>query len=172
MSKRKTHLDNLRESALIGYMAGILDGEGCLRVNKSYDKRYDTYNYSPVVQIGMQCRNILEIFKHRYGGSIHKEKTRLGYKPVYRWRLSIKRKVIKLLKETMPLLIEKQLQAKCLLEYCKKHKVKKISIDGKVYADPNQLALRESYYQQMVSLKRVEPATTECKNTREGETTV
>lgn len=159
----KKSLDNPRESAFIGYLAGILDGEGCLRVNKYFDKRCSTYSYGPVVQIGMCCRDILELFKHRYGGSIRKEKTRSGNKPVYRWKLSIKRKLIRLLKELSPMLIEKKAQAECLLEFCKKYKIRRLYVPGtRVYTvHPDQLALRESYFIKMMDLKRVEPATTE-----------
>ena len=151
---------NPQQTAL-AYIAGIIDGEGCLRIVKAMPYREDMVNpsYSPSIQVGMKNREVLEFCKQYFGGSIYKERTRYW---VYRWRINSKRQVINCLKKILPWLIVKKEEAEVLLDFCKK--VKPWFKGGKPMTD-NELAFREDFYQKMKELKKCEvAASTERKD--------
>lgn len=161
---------NQTEPVNYAYLAGILDGEGCLRVSKNHQANMTSPFYQSAVQVGMQDYRVLEMFKRAFGGSVYKERVVHGRLPVYRWRINSKRGTIKLLKKLLPYLVTKKEQAEALMEFCKRTPPPTKRNAG---VSPEQLRLREGFYQKMKSLKKcMGPATTECKDTREGEATV
>lgn len=88
------------------YMAGLLDGEGCIRV-----RLYQRNKISVIVTIQMTEQNALLLFKKYFGGGLRqkKEKTKGGL-PVFRYYAS-RRVAIKLLKSLYPYLILKKARA-------------------------------------------------------------
>lgn len=154
------------QQTVLSYAAGIIDGEGCLRVMRVKPYRNDMRNptYSPTITVGMCNRNVPELLRKHFGGSIYKERTHR--KSMYRWRINSKRQVIMCLKKILPYLVVKLDEAKVLLDFC--IKVKPWRGGCKPMSD-NELALREEYYHKMIALKKGEvAASTECKGRVNG----
>lgn len=157
---------NQREAALYAYLAGIIDGEGCLRVSKSAartDLRQKNPVYGIQITVGMGCLKICQLLQDTFGGSIYTERVQQGRKTIHRWRVTSKRGAAAVLKKVMPYLIEKREQAECLLEYCRRVKAPENCHSG---STPEELQFREDTYRKMSELKRTEaPATTERADT-------
>ncbi len=81
------------------YFAGIFDGEGCVRVVKRY------YNCHLIVT--NSYKPILELFKQRFGGNIHKQ-WKEENKPVYYWYIQSKKAKLSCLIALLPHLIIKK----------------------------------------------------------------
>ena len=115
------------------YLAGIIDGEGCIYIKKStYRLRNPKYNdcinpsYSIRLQVKMNDERVLQILKNKFGGTLYKEKR------IYISKLSIEhniktnrlmwvwqcgdRNATKALKKLLPFLIIKKEQAKNALK--------------------------------------------------------
>lgn len=162
---------NQREAVQFAYLAGILDGEGCFAIKKTkpLQGRKNPW-YSPCISVGMTSEPVIQLLKDTFGGSMRKERARKGYKPIYRWAVTSKRKAIKVLKKVRPYLIEKKEQADVLFDYCKKVKAPE---NRKVGISPEELQFREDAYLLMRKLKESgAPATTERNDTGDGEATV
>jgi len=121
----------------IAYIAGIVDGEGYVGIKKStwgMRNRPDVHSptYSERVQIRMNCRPILELIKQEFGGSLSTEKkvyqshngfTSRKIMSVYSATDKVGATLIKAVK---PFLIEKAVQAGCILAL-RKNKESKIA---------------------------------------------
>ena len=121
----------------IAYIAGIVDGEAYVGIKKStwgMRNRPDVHNptYSERVQIRMNCRPILELIKQEFGGSLSTEKkvyqshngfTSRKIMSVYSATDKVGAALIKAVK---PFLIEKAVQAGCILAL-RKNKESKIA---------------------------------------------
>jgi len=155
---------------LYAYLAGILDGEGCLRISRTNQKDMVNPYFQASIQVGMQDKRVLEMFKTTFGGSIYKDRTVNGKLPVYRWRINSKRGSIKCLKKLMPYLITKREQAEILLSFCKNTPPPKKRSAG---LSQEQLKLREDLFNKIKKLKEcIGPLTTERRDRRELEATV
>ena len=111
---------------IIAYIAGILDGEAYIGIKKStwgMRNRKDIYcpTYSERVQIRMNCRPILELIQKTFGGSLGTEprvyQSVSGFKSskimsIYRASDKV---AYNLIKATRPYLIEKSVQAGCIV---------------------------------------------------------
>ncbi len=99
----------------LAYIAGYIDGEGCIRATKQSNGNahgvhvFITNTYLPL---------LLEI-KNNFGGKVSiRSKSSDKHRTVFQWRIS-RRKDIKLfLTIILPFLKEKREQAKLMLEYC------------------------------------------------------
>lgn len=61
--------DNRRNlTSQMAYLAGFFDGEGCIRLKKSY--RPQANNFYLTVQVSNSDRLVLEDFKNMFGGSV------------------------------------------------------------------------------------------------------
>ncbi len=75
----------------MAWMAGFVDGEGCLgvyRQRRPKSRRGSEYLYSPHVAVANTNREILELFKLHFGGGIRPLQRRGAQKPCYYWRVS------------------------------------------------------------------------------------
>jgi len=98
------------------YAAGFFDGEGSVGVYYYANKRT-----RPKVSISNTDLAVLEEFKARYGGSIHKQsKAELYYVQCYGWSMNGRYQIKKMLKDLLPYLRTKRLQADLMLEYLAK----------------------------------------------------
>ncbi len=117
----------MTEKETLAYIAGIVDGEGYVGIKKStwgMRNRDDVYcpTYSERVQIRMNCREVLEVIRKRFGGSLSTE-PRLypsvsGFTPtkimsIYR---ATDRVAATMLKAIRPYLIEKAPQTEAVLK--------------------------------------------------------
>ena len=142
------------------YIAGIIDGEGCIAIRKDNHKaRYANIQYCLVVNITNTDIRMLEFVKDIFGGSI-------SMRPYYKkdgcfrkkcWRIMIySNQAYELLVKVKPYLVIKQEQADLAMKFQE-------SI-GISYENPltlKTLEFREGLYQQLRSHHR-RLAETEC----------
>jgi len=155
----------MEDAIKLGYIAGIIDGEGSIMLvgarHKSFMKLYNRKypGYYPNVRVGMIHREPLDLIVSYTGiGKIEKEKSYANKRPMYRWRLTRKQEIYDFLKLVGPHLIEKREQAKLLLEYIENnaccHRYNPIT--------PEIAEWRRSYWIKMRTLNGIaSPATTE-----------
>jgi hypothetical protein len=126
------------------YLAGIIDGEGCLIISKSDRGSYD--NYYGRIHVKNTDRRLMKWLVEHFGGNIHVHKPKSEKHSVaYSWYFSgnAKSKEIFLL-ALMPYLIIKQEQAKVLVEFFR-------------LSEQRCPELREKLYQQMHTLNKRGP---------------
>lgn len=102
--------------AKCGYLAGIIDGEGCITIGRGIKK--DTINYNAILMVTNTDKNVIQWLKDNFGGNFYDSKpNNIVSKPSYRWRLLKKSDLELLLLSIIPYLIIKKQQAKILLEF-------------------------------------------------------
>src|SRR5258708_5116461 len=102
------------------WMAGFVDGEGCLTVSKQIRKNRPTPQWRPFITIANTNKESLGIFLKRYGGTLRfnkeKRESKSGVKWSDSWTWYCKQTSIKLFcEELLPFLIVKKKQANILL---------------------------------------------------------
>jgi AcrR family transcriptional regulator len=104
------------------YIAGILDGEGCLTLSKQSEDNGE--NITPVVKVNMAAEEVIEKLCDFTGLSKKKEiKTPEDRKRQWVFRLYAQKEIIQLLEQVKEYMIEKEKEAEILLEFCRKRKI-------------------------------------------------
>ena len=136
------------------YWAGIIDGEGCIQLNKRIDKRYNSVEYYLRVRIAMTvAKELLEGLKKQWGGSIYiRYPKNKKHKDQCEWQL-IGLKSEYFLKAILPYVFIKKAQIENALEFRAKTyplgSEKWRKIPGEI------LKKREEYYQKGKVLMRM-----------------
>ena len=122
------------------YIAGIIDGEGYVGIRKSTwgmrNGKCKNPTYSERIQIKMQSKKIIELFKNTFGGHIHQDKkiyqSKNGFKTnLPMWVYSATDKIAsEIAKKVLPYVIEKKEQIKCILRLRKNKETKLAKIRG------------------------------------------
>lgn len=104
----------------IAYIAGIIDGEGCITVSicSPYLKHKEVSQvYAPIIRVAMTDKNIIYWLQNITGeGNIYFIKSRnYRHKDIWDWRLSTGNGA-RLLKQIKPYLKVKRLQAELFIE--------------------------------------------------------
>lgn len=106
----------------LAYLAGLIDGEGCLGVYMSRDeggsrqKRGRTV-YRARLTITNTHREVLDWVASRFGGGVSKKGAPAGCKCVYRWEMRGSGNVQRLITRVRPYLIVKSMQADLVLRF-------------------------------------------------------
>lgn len=112
------------------YIAGIIDGEGCIRLAWA---RSTVFPQILIVNTNLKLLNILQEI---YGGDIHEQKNaaRRGWKRSYQWRLSWSR-AVDLLDEVYPFLIIKREQAETVFAWqeCRHGRGREFNLETKSF---------------------------------------
>lgn len=104
------------------YAAGIIDGEGCIRINHIYHSRTGSSSFIPSVEVSNTNMKLLKWFKYLFGGGISGGTStwKNGYRRLRKWRLN-GGEAVKFLNKIYPFLFVKQDQARivasCYDEY-------------------------------------------------------
>lgn len=108
--------DNQREAVLYAYLAGIIDGEGTIRIG--YGKTGT--KYYAAIGVGMSSKPIVELLRNTFtpSGTIWIERVP-SRKIMYRWGTSGNKVIPSILDKILPYLIEKREQAILLKQFCK-----------------------------------------------------
>jgi hypothetical protein len=116
--KYRDYTLNIRKEEL-AYIAGMIDGEGCLRIynptnNDGYNRKSQT-----ILTIANTNKEVLEWIKNKLDcGNIYvREHNNPKWKPVYNLRIASRLQIIKILKKIKPYIIIKKEKLKELLEY-------------------------------------------------------
>jgi len=190
--------DNQREATLYAYIAGIIDGEGTIRIGKSKT------NYYASISIGMTEKKVIKLISSMFGAKVRIECVP-NRKIIYRWGTSGNIVIPKIIKKIYPYLIVKKKQADLILMFCKKPEIgkkqcricksekihgyglcvncymklrrKKEIENWKItpakYLSKKELQRRKELYLTVKKLNAVgAPATTKQDDTREGEVIV
>ena len=116
----------------LSYIAGFMDGEGCITLNRTYrkdarnKKAYFRDEYLGAVQIGMADipiqREILKMLKEHYGGYYAEFAPRpsagKNSKPTIFWRI-LSQKAARFCEDILPYLRVKKRQAEIVIEMAK-----------------------------------------------------
>lgn len=110
------------------YMAGVMDAEGHITINRG--RRKNTTSYNARIGITNSYKPVLEMAKAMFGGSICSAGNKKG-KPLFIWYLSDKSSIEKCLLHLLPYLIVKKERAKALVEFARLHRTdpKELRID-------------------------------------------
>ena len=110
--------DNPQQTVL-AYLAGIIDGEGCIRLAKLNDKRTTVH---PSVNCGMTQAAPVELLHQTFGGSVTWKqptcKNASPCKPLLYWYASGANSAAKVLRQLYPYLRAKKEQAAIVLDFC------------------------------------------------------
>ena len=164
---------NPRQAALWAYIAGIIDGEGSIRINKAMKPYNGMKNpsYNAQINIGMVNKEIPDLLKETFNGQGNVREERVsGMRSIWRYSLTGRSKMIAVLNNLLPYLIIKKEHAKTVIDFCKNWETPRVRQYG---IDPQELQRREDAFQKMRKLNAVgAAATTKRFSTREGEAIV
>lgn len=108
-----THLSEAEK----GYLAGIIDGEGCLRLSRSKNSRNGRPTYHIQVDISNTSRNLLNWLIEKLPGAAYYSEmghNEPNWRKGYHWKIAGNRRAIAFLREIAPYLIIKREQAELL----------------------------------------------------------
>jgi len=130
----------------VAYLAGLIDGEGCLRIEKSGGK-YRYTPHTPTVCI-TNCNPSLILWVYRkFGGHLYQKKNRGTFQVT--WDIYwLGRKATELLEDVYPYLTAKKEQAELMLSYREL-----IGKPGKKLSEDN-ISKRWAIIEAMKTLKR------------------
>lgn len=115
--------DNQREDVKLAYIAGLIDGEGTISLNKSTEKAHPTWNpkYTPYISFTNTNLEALELVGRFFDSNtrhhVGSQDGFKGHKQCFRVVKSGKENVKKLLEKLLPYLLIKRKQAELLIEY-------------------------------------------------------
>lgn len=155
--------DNQREANL-AYLAGIIDGEGCLTIK--YNKTTDVYFTS--IAVGMTELPAIDLMVEMFGGKIRLDSNGNRSRPMFRWESNSAIKNREVLSDLLPYLRVKKEQALTLLACIGTIR----HTGGRVETSIEVKQLRKELYNKVKELKAAAPATTNRENIREDEVIV
>lgn len=135
------------------YLAGIVDGEGCISINKTRNKsvRHKHPYYQVRLRVAMTTYEPIQSIQTWCGGIVSLTKRKGSRKPIYEWLL-LNDKAINVLKLIKPYLLLKQKQTEIVInfrDYYHTH-----SGYGRAETPIEVSILREEYFQQMKQLNK------------------
>lgn len=116
--------DNQREDVKLAYIAGLIDGEGTISLNKQTEKAHPQWNPKYTPYIGFTNTNLeaLELVGDFLGSNVrHHVGSKDGFKgnkECFRVVKNGKNNVRKLLEKLLPYLVIKKKQAELVINYC------------------------------------------------------
>jgi len=157
--------DAIKKAIKLGYIAGIIDGEGSIMLvgarHKSFMEQYNRRypSYYPTLRVGMIEREPLDLLVEMTGkGRVSLEKSYHHKRPMHRWTVFRKKDVYEVLKMIEPHLIVKCKQAQLLIEFMDNNPVCHIS--RPITQEISDM--RKKYWIEMRTLNGIaSPATTE-----------
>jgi hypothetical protein len=148
--------DNPREAALVGYLAGIFDGEGTVGIKKYLPKgKNRTMCYYLYLYVGMQDKEVMYLFHDILGGNIREERV-LNRRSMWRWNATGKLHVAAILNMLLPYLRVKKLQALLALDCCNTWSLQQTIGHSSIKTSDTELLKREEAYLLMRKLKHQE----------------
>ena len=126
---------------MLAYLAGLVDGEGCIRIKKTKPYKHLTGRvnpgYSEAIQIRMVNPEGIEIMVEMFGGHYYREQPHSAQgRPLYCYQAT-DMKAVALCRELLPYLIIKREQAECVLALRKLKDEQPRSKRGKAFTIPH-----------------------------------
>lgn len=93
------------------YIAGLIDGDGCIHLDNSNDKLY------VAIQVSMTCKEIIDLLYVQFGGGFCEiQPKKDNSKVAYQWKVRSDA-AIHLLVDIFPYLVVKKEQAKLAMQF-------------------------------------------------------
>jgi hypothetical protein len=144
---------NPSQAVLFSYIAGIIDGEGSIRLQKNKLKENWNYSYHLQLCCGMVTKEIPDLLCATLGGTVREERV-VDSRSIWRWTLTGRYQIYAVLKILQPFLRVKKEHAKVAMEFCEKWKNPKRNHRLWV-VDNQQISMREDAYQKIHKLNAV-----------------
>lgn len=150
---------NPRQAVLYAYLAGIIDGEGTIRIDKTdySQKRMRSPQYLAQICIGMNDKQVLDLLKETFGGGNVREERVPDRRSVWRWAATGRFRVPPILRMLLPYLKTKRRHAEIVIDFCENWVRPYVSRNG---VDPQELQRREEAYLKVRKLNAVGAAAT------------
>lgn len=152
----------------LAYVAGIIDGEGCISIHSGPDNR----NWTIRLTVDMQSKRIIDNLVGVFGGRCNPVTKETAKFVIYYWYLSGK-KAYEALKKMKPYLVEKQAQADMAIKFHlhqKNYGMRDLTEQEIKERERYKIRLRELKTQFLTPKTAL--AETECENAITGEATV
>lgn len=130
------------------YIAGILDGEGSLSINRRAKRGNSGFDHCPDVRIEMSSRKVIDFLASTGFGSTCSRPPRT-HKPMHLWWLR-RPEIAELLEQVVPYMIEKKTQAELLIRLSR---MREQNTDRRPVADEERRQ-REEIYDSVKKLNR------------------
>jgi len=142
----------MSDKAKYGYLAGILDGEGCITIGAG--QKETCVNYNAIVVVQNTSKVLIDWMQQKFGGQTYLSKRETATtRTAYMWRITKKKDIENLLLAVLPYLIVKKEQAKILLNF--------VRLEPTANSEVRRLA-----YEQLKALNvRGKPVTTNMQDT-------
>jgi hypothetical protein len=106
----------MSDKAKYSYLAGIIDGEGCLTIGAG--RKGKVTNYNSIIMVTSTSEQLVKWLQHNFGGNYYKSGRIVPRsKPAFIWRFLKHKEIELLLLAILPYLIIKREQAIILLEF-------------------------------------------------------
>lgn len=112
-------MNNIITDTDLAYIAGYIDGDGCFYIGKTTNKKTGRTRYQAILTISSTNKNILDVFKSKFGGSVRTSDNREiypGQKPQYQFHIKGV-KAANLAKNIQIYLTEKSYQAELFYKF-------------------------------------------------------
>lgn len=164
------------QAVQLAYLAGLFDGEGCFRIQKSFTENdratHKVTNpvYHAQLVIGMVDKDAVSMFSEVFGQGYVREERVPNRRSIWRWALTGRHNIQFVVEALLPYLRVKRPQALTVLDFVTGWRT---PYNRRLGTDPEEIQRREEAYQTVRKLNAVgAAATTEYESTREGEATV
>ncbi|HEV2249216.1 MAG TPA: hypothetical protein VGT60_01780 [Candidatus Limnocylindria bacterium] len=147
---------------LSGYVAGLIDGEGCISIDKARFKNrpWLSDRYTAILSVGNTSKNMIDVLTTAFGGTVHFRPGNANHKACYIW--SVRGPKAKAVLDVVgPNLRVKNAQSDLLIEFVRDFR----SFKGGSYprwhaprVSPDELARHERIWLEIKALNRPGPA--------------
>ena len=138
----------------LAYMAGIIDGEGCIRIGKgNQGGNNKKVNYTLKMSIGMANPYIPQMFRFVFGGHFFQSTEGTAERlPTWQWGID-SNKAVDVLRTLLPYLKLKKSEAELAIEFQKGKRICQSGIKRGENRTDEEQALEEAQYILMHNLK-------------------
>lgn len=126
-----------------GWVAGIIDGEGTILINREKKRDFHSWYYGLQVCVTNMDKRIIDKLKKICGGYIILVNRKWEYRPYYRWYIKNKN-AMNLLLELDNLIISKQKEIKLAIEFQSK---KKLGVPKGSWGRPTFQSKEQKYFE-------------------------
>jgi len=143
------------KQSILAYAAGIIDGEGCIRIVVRRPRNGKSTQHSLMLQVAQKDGILMDWLYGNFGGMVYlKNKKTDGSDWIYEWRI-MEKKAAEILKQTLPFLTVKKHQAEIGLRF-QTHKTGAGNYgDGRYKPlSEHELILREKLAQEISQVKK------------------
>ena len=152
----------------LAYIAGIIDGEGCISIHSGPQNR----NWTIRITVDMQSKKIVDFLVGSFGGHCNRIEKDTAKYAIYYWYMCGS-KAYDMLKKIKPYLVEKSAQADQAIRFFihqKNYRNRKLTNQEIEERERYKIHLRE--FKTKFLSPKIALAETECENALVGEATV